>query len=246
MLTNPTTPSFANANRPRTSQQKTADRLATPIRLAELMVRILVILIIQQSPAQIANRYRASAKISCRTTAGLSVEFRRDFRRTVRERVRLRVDLRQVPGAHLHIAQAIRRRAARGCIHNRLTALRRMRSLRAQIGAFQKDRTGRLPVEELLVLEVEIFRLLLRIVECVGDVRRLVVPESRALAVLAIAFAAARGPVQSSAIAGEGVNVGIDLASNNNVADLVGLRYDIGVERLETLIDYRVEVGNLA
>ena len=103
-----------------------------------------------------------------------------------------------------------------------------------------------MPVEELLVLGVEIFGLLLRIVEPIGDIRRRVVPESRALPVLAVALAAACGPIQSSAIAGEGVDVGVDLAGQNDVADLVGLRYDVGVERLETLIDYCVEVRNLA
>ena len=113
-----------------------------------------------------------------------------------------------------------------------------MRRLRAEIGPFQEDLAGRFPVEELLVLAVEVLGLCLRIVERVGDDGGRVVPESRALAVLAVALATTRGPVQSSAVAGEGVDVGVDLARDDDVAYLVGLRYDVGVEGGETLIDY--------
>ena len=109
-----------------------------------------------------------------------------------------------------------------------------MRSLRAEIGAFEEDRAGGVAVEEILVVAVEVFGLGLRVVERVGDLRGRVVPECRALAVLAVAFAAACGPVESRAVAGEGVDVGVDLPGDDDVADLVGLRYDISVERLET------------
>lgn len=202
------------------------------------MVRILVIPIIQQTPPQIANRRRASAKVSRPVRTRLAVKLGRDFRRTVRERIRLRVDLGQIPGADLHVAQAIRRRAAGGSVHDRLTALRRVRRLRAEIGAFEKDLTRRVPVEEILVLGVEVLGLGLRIVERIGDGGGRVVPEGRALAVLAVTLAAARVPVESGAVTGKGVDVGVDLAGDDDVADLVGLRYDVGVERGKTLIDY--------
>ena len=116
------------------------------------MLRILVILVVQQSPAQVANRHRASAEIPRRAITRLTVKLRRDFGRAVRKRVRLRADLGQIPRADLHVAQAVRRRAARGSIHNGLTTLRRVRSLCAEIGAFEKAFTGCLPVEELLIL----------------------------------------------------------------------------------------------
>ena len=156
------------------------------------------------------------------------------MRRTIRERVRLRIDLCQIPRANLHIAQTIRRRAAGGSVDDRLSALRGMRRLRAEIRAFEERRAGGVAVEEVLVLAVEVFGLGLRVVERVGDLRGGVVPECRALAVLAVAFAAARGPVESGAVAGEGVDVGVDLSGDDDVADLVGLRYDVCVEGLET------------
>lgn len=210
------------------------------------MIRILVILIIQDGPPQIAHRHRASAEIPRRAFTGLTVKFRRDFRRAVRKRVRLRVDLGQIPGADLHVAQAIRRRAAGGRIHDRLAALGRVRSLRAEIGAFEKIRAARVPVEEILIIAVEVLGLFRCIVESVADIGGRIVPESRALTVLAVALAAARIPVQRSAVAGEGVDVGVDLAGDDDVVDLVGLRYNVGVEGGETLIDYCVEVGDFA
>ena len=160
------------------------------------------------------------------------------MRRAVGKRVRLGIDLGQIPSADLHIAQAIRRGAAGGSIDDGLSALRGVRSLRAEIGAFEEGRAGRVAVEEVLVLAVEVFGLSLRVVERVGDCRGWVVPECRALAVLAVAVAAARGPVEGSAVAGEGVDVGVDLPGDDDVADLVCLRYDVGVERLETCVDY--------
>ena len=202
------------------------------------MVRVLVVLIVQDSPPQIAYRHRASAKIPRRTTTRLAVELGRDLGRTVREWVRLRVDLRQIPGADLQVAQAVRRGAAGGRVHDRLTALRRVRSLRAEVGAFEENVPGRVPVEEVLVVAVEVLGLCLRVVEPIADPGGRVVPESRALAVLAVALAAARRPIQSRAVAGEGVDVGIDLAGKDHVAGLVGLRYDVGVEGGQTLIDY--------
>ncbi len=63
---------------------------------------------------------------------------------------------------------------------------------------------------------------------------------------MAITLAATGWPIQGSTIAGEGVDVRVDLAGQDYVADLVGLRYDVGIERGETLIDYRIEIGDFA
>ena len=95
-------------------------------------------------------------------------------------------------------------------------------------------------------MTVEVLGLCLRIVKSIADIRSRVVPECGALAILAVALTTTGGPVQSSAIAGECVNVGVDLAGEDHVADLVGLRYDIGVEGGETLVDYRIEVWDFA
>ena len=38
----------------------------------------------------------------------------------------------------------------------------------------------------------------------------------------------------------------VNLTGDDHVADLVGLRYDVGVEGVETLIDYRIEVRDFS
>ena len=121
-----------------------------------------------------------------------------------------------------------------------------MRSLRAEIGVLEEIRPARLPVEELLILAVKVPALFLRIVERVADVGGRVVPEGRALPVLAVTFAATRGPVQGSAVAGKDVDVGVNLAGDDHVADLVGLRYDVRVKGIKTFVDYCIEVRDFA
>lgn len=210
------------------------------------MVRILIVLIIQQAPTQIANRSGATAEIPRRAITRLAVELGRDLGRTIGEGVGLGVDLGEIPGADLHVAEAVGGGAAGGGVDDGLGTLRGVGGLGAEVGAFEQDRAGGVAVEEILVVAVEVFRLGLRVVEGVGDAGGRVVPECRTLAVLPVAFTAACGPVEGGAVAGEGVDVGVDLSGDDDVADLVGLRDDVGVERLETVIDYGVEVGDFA
>lgn len=141
------------------------------------MVRILIVLVIQQRPAQIANRGRATAEVPRRATTRLTVELGRDVRRTIGERVRLRVDLGQIPGADLHVAQAVGGGAAGGGVDDGLGALRGVGGLGAEVGAFEQGRAGGVAVEEVLVVAVEVFGLGLRVVERVGDCSGRVVPE---------------------------------------------------------------------
>lgn len=204
--------------------------LSTAIRHAEFMVRILIILIIQNSPAQITHRHRATAEIAVAVLARLAVELGRDVGRAIRKRVGLRVDLGEIPGADLQVAQAVGGGAAGGGVDDGLAALGGVRGLGAEVGAFEQQRAGRVAVEEVLVVAVEVLGLRLRVVEPVADGGDRVVPEGRALAVLPVPVAAARGPVQSRAVAGERVDVGVDLAGQDYIAGLVGLRYHVGVE----------------
>lgn len=120
--------------------------------------------------------------------------------------------------------------------------------LGACISSRDQESRGGVVGEKVFHVAAEVAHLVLRVGERVGNVCRRIVVKGAAGIVVVITIAAACAPIGRSTIhlREERVDVRIDLACNENIVGLVGLRDNVGIEGSEALLHDTREIGDIS